>query len=331
MEPFSEEIASTLAAIGEKDLLRALRDWLGPTTLPSPYGMGDDCAVRGEGEAAESLMTTDSLVLGRHFEADTLPELAGAKLLKRNLSDIAAMGGQPTRAVLAGFLPRRVRLDWLEAFCRGLAGCAQEYQIQLAGGDLAETDHDLAFNLTLLGTAPSQPLLRTGGKPGDWIVVTGALGGSRLGRHLTFQPRLREGRIFAGEVPAIWGEAPRAHAGIDISDGLAIDLLNMLPEDLSGEIEPDAVPLHRDVQKAAEQSGHSPLWHALNDGEDHELLVLLAPMEAAAWRSLQARFAQAGLARLTRIGQLAPRGPGRILDGSTGKPFAALAGYDHFR
>lgn len=323
MEPFSQDAGATLARLGEKALLREIRRWLGEAAPPSPFGMGDDCAELPQAGAPPRLITTDSLVLGRHFEADTPPQLAAAKLLKRSLSDIAAMGGRPAQAVLAGLLPRTVRVDWLRAFVEGLAECALEHGVAIAGGDLTETAADLAFNLTLLGGAEDRLLYRSGAQPGDWIGVTGALGGSRLGRHLRFTPRLREGQELARQ--------PQVRSCIDISDGLAIDLCALLPDGAAAALDTAAIPLHPDARAAAGASGRTPLWHALHDGEDHELLFTVAPMPAAEWDALARAFAGAGMAPVTRIGKIVTGGPCPVFDAASGAPLDPEAGYDHFR
>ena len=321
MHVFSENAGETIAAMGEKSLLKRVREWLGEAAPPAPAGMGDDCA---EIPATENnrLITTDSVVLGPHFEAETDPRRVGGKLLKRNLSDIAAMGGIPTRAVIAGFLPRRLRLSWLEECLRGMAATATEYHVQLVGGDLAESRTDLALNLTLLG-AVNYPLYRTGSRPGDWICVTGALGGSlKNGRHLSFIPRIREGQALALE--------KFVHACIDVSDGLAIDLLNLLGEAFSAELDAEAVPVHPDAVEAAESSGRTPLDHALNDGEDHELLFTMEALPENQWVAWRTALERRALAPVTRIGTVTARRESPILDAGTGRPFPQLSGYDHF-
>jgi thiamine-monophosphate kinase len=320
MDPFSSIRQETLASIGEKALLSRIRDWLGNASPAAPYGMGDDAAVIPDSEAPQRLVTTDSVVLDRHFTRQSAPGLVGHKLLKRNLSDIAAMGGDPGPAVVAAFLPGHTRLTWLQAFMQGLAQCAESYGVSIVGGDLAESRSDLAINLTLLGSGKAF-LNRQGGRPGDWLAVTVPLGGSRLGRHLHFAPRLQEGKLLAG--------SRGVHACIDISDGLAIDLLNLLPPGLGACLDPAEIPCHADAREAGRQSGKGPLWHALNDGEDHELLFAVAPQT---WDSLLERFRERHLSPPVHIGQLADRkGNDPILDISTGKPFPEIAGYDHFQ
>lgn len=322
MHPFSDNPDKTVARLGEKHLLKEVRTWLGDAAPPAPYGMGDDCAEIPDTSPPQRLITTDSVVYRRHFDDSAAPAKVGEKLLKRNLSDIAAMGGTPTRAVIAGFLPRATRLDWLEACLRGIARCALENGVLVIGGDLAESDADLALNLTLLGTG-ERFLHRTGGRIGDWICVTGPLGGSLRGRHLDFTPRLQEGRLLA------------AHGGIraciDISDGLFIDLLNLLPDNCSAALESQAVPVHDDAGAAATTSGKPPLWHALNDGEDHELLFVAAPMSSSDWAAFTGEFAGLGLATPICIGKLVTKGEHPVFDAESGQLLEDLRGYDHFR
>lgn len=319
MSPFSPDRAESIARHGEKGLLGLIREWLGESAPQSPAGMGDDCAVLPASPAPARLITTDSVVLERHFTASTPPHLVGRKLLARSLSDIAAMGGTPTEAVLAGLLPARTRINWLRDCIRGIAETATAYGVSIVGGDLAESSSDLALNLTLLGTG-STFLLRSGGICGDLIGVTGPIGGSlKNGRHLSFVPRLREGRLLAS--------LPGVHACIDVSDGLAIDLLNLLPADASAFLDPGALPLHPDALEAATASGRPALAHGLNDGEDHELLFLTAP---EAWDALLEAFQKAGFAPPHRIGSLHPRAPAPILNSTTGETFPHTSGYDHF-
>ncbi|MGC9450355.1 MAG: thiamine-phosphate kinase [Oceanipulchritudo sp.] len=321
MDVFSRDDAASIASLGEKALIRRIRDWLGEAAPPPPFGMGDDCAVLPAETAASNLLTTDSLVLGRHFQPDTLPGLAGAKLVKRNLSDIASMGGLPRIAVVAGFLPARLRIDWLEGFVRGMAGAAMQHRLKIVGGDLTETDTDLAFNLTLLGNA-EHPMPRHGGRNGDWICVTGRLGGSRLGRHLRFEPRLREGRRLAA--------SGRVHACIDVSDGLAIDLAAIIPEGSSASLDTLSIPLHEDAARAAAMDGRPALQHALSDGEDHELLFLMEPLSGGEWASFRSALGAGGLAPVSCIGKIVTKGEALIADSRTGAPVDPHLGYDHF-
>lgn len=311
MHPFSDRPEETVAALGERRLIEAVRRWLGRATPPPPAGIGDDCAVLAPTRNARGLVTADPVLYRRHFDDSLPPRAVAAKLLKRNLSDIAAMGGQPRSAVVSLALPRTTRLDWLEAFHRGLAATARRYRVAIVGGDIAESDTDLGAFLTLLGVAPERPLVRTGAKIGDWIYVTGQLGGSRASHHWRFEPRLAEGAWLAGRADV--------RAAMDVSDGLAKDLAALTPRGARPAVEIAAMPIRPIARRTAD-----PLRAALTDGEDYELVFALAaradrPAFERAWR----RHFRTPLSRLGRFVPVrTPLAPGTI------DP-TALAGYEH--
>ena len=180
-----------------------------------------------------------------------------------------ASGAQPTAAVIALTLDPRVSLSWLEKFYRGLAACAREYRVPVVGGDIAQADGIVSASLTLLGQATGpRLLLRTGGKIGDWIYTTGKLGGSLTSHHFEFAPRLAEGSWLAARA--------ETRAMIDLSDGLAKDLPTLTPANAEPFITASDVPISRDATRLAKKSGRTPLAHALSDGEDYELLFVVA-------------------------------------------------------
>lgn len=259
MHPFAHNRAESVAALGETALLDAIRRWLGAAAPAEPFGMGDDCAVLPQGRAAR-LVTVDPVIYQRHFDDRVSARDVGAKLLKRNLSDIAAMGGRPTAAVIALTLDPRTSLRWLEGFYRGLAICARRYAVPIVGGDIAEAPGTITASLTLLGQpAGRRVLTRTGAAWHDWIFVTGILGHSlHSGHHYKFNPRLREGAWLAGQ--------REVRSMIDVSDGLAKDLKALTPAGLYPEILPASLPLRGCADAAA----------ALSDGEDYELLCTVA-------------------------------------------------------
>jgi thiamine-monophosphate kinase len=258
----------TLGSLGEIRLIACIRRWLGDANPPAPHGIGDDCAVLPRGRGRQ-LITVDPVIRGRHFDHSLPPSAVAAKLLKRNLSDIAAMGGVPRSAVVTLAAPPDLPMAWIGAFCRGLGRAAVRYGVKIVGGDCSQTDGFLAFTLTLVGDAPARPLLRTGARAGDLILVTGSLGGSILGRHHRFTPRLDEGRWLAGR--------PDVHAAIDVSDGLGKDLRALVPSGTRVVIDPRAIPVSAAARRLAARTGRHPLDCALNDGEDFELLFAVAP------------------------------------------------------
>lgn len=310
MHPFTADPAAAVGAWGEGGLLRRISRWLGPAGLPPPAGLGDDCAVL-PARRAPRLVTVDPVIYGRHFDDQVSPRQAGAKLLKRNLSDIAAMGGRPVAAVVALILDRSTRQDWLEAFYRGLAACARQYGVPVVGGDIAQAGGVFAASLTLLGGAAGPRVLtRRGTRTGDWIYVTGRLGGAlRTGHHYRFTPRLREGAWLARRAAV--------RSMMDLSDGLAKDLPALTPPGARPVIESAALPLNPGCDVAA----------GLGDGEDYELLFTLARSAdrrdfARAWRRAFPRT------RLTCLGRFAPASapaPATALD------LSRFHGYEHLR
>ncbi len=310
MHPFTERNADSVASLGEEKLIAAIRRWLGSTSPKAPFGIGDDCAVLPASRGPQ-LITVDPVIYPRHFNDTMPPRAAGEKLLKRNLSDLAAMGGRPTAAVLALTLSPRTRLDWLEPFYRSLAAQARAYRVPIVGGDISEGDPDaLAASLTLLGEATGPRVVtRTGARSGDLIFVTGVLGGSLAsGHHYRFTPRLKEGAWLArrGEVRAM----------MDISDGLAKDLHALTPRGTVPALDALAIPCREGCDVRA----------ALTDGEDYELVFALAAGTdvdrfGQAWRRAFPRTP------LTQIGRFAtPRSlPAGSID------LATYRGYEHLR
>jgi len=309
VQPFTQNVRDSVSALGEEKLIARIRRWLGTVSPRAPFGIGDDCAVL-PGVRGRQLITVDPVIYGRHFDATVPPRAAGAKLLKRNLSDLAAMGGRPTAAVLSLILDARVSLTWLEQFYRGLGACARRYRVPIVGGDVAQADGILAASLTLLGQAAGPRVVaRTGARPGDWIHVTGVLGGSlRSGHHFRFRPRLSEGAWLARQ--------PVVRAMMDVSDGLAKDLHALTPPGCTPALDGSLLPLRPG----------SDVRGALTDGEDYELVFAISAGadRAALARAWQREFPRT---RLTCIGRFAPRGklpPGALaLD--------TFRGYQHLR
>lgn len=257
----------SLASIGEIKTIESIREWLGLVSPPSPMGIGDDAALV-KTPLRINAITTDSLVFNKHFTQDAEPELVGQKLLARSLSDLAAMGATPDYCVIACLMPENLSILWLEKFYKGLANCAKKYRVRILGGDITSTTHDLAFNLTLSGyLTDNQTMTRKSAGHGDSVWVTGTLGGSLLGKHLNFEPRLAEGAWLASLGPIT--------SGMDISDGLATDLGHLCPSNCQVEIDANLVPISEAANELASTSGQSPISHALSDGEDFELLFTL--------------------------------------------------------
>lgn len=318
MSPFATSRAASVAALGERRLIANIRRWLGDVSPASPFGIGDDCAVIPP-TRRHQLVTTDPVIHGRHFDDRASARAVGAKLLKRNLSDIAAMGGRPVAAVVALALAPETSIAWLRGFYLGLAATARHHRVRIVGGDITQAPAGFfgAF-LTLHGESGGRLITRTGARAGDHLYVTGRLGGSLLGGHFRFTPRLAEGAWLAAR--------PEVVAMMDVSDGIANDLGALTTAGLSLALTEDAVPISPAARRMARQTGNSPLAHALGDGEDYELLVVVRARAdrgrlESAWHRRFPRLP------FSRLGGFVPAG--RQPDDSIN--LAAFRGYEHLR
>jgi thiamine-monophosphate kinase len=196
----------------------------------------------------------------------------GRKAMAVNLSDIAAMAGRPVAAVVSVGLPRDGGRALAEELYLGLREVADKFDTAIIGGDTNSWDGPLVINVTLLGEAvPPGPVRRGGAQVGDVLMTTGPFGGSILGRHLDFAPRVREALALHA--------AADLHAMIDVSDGLAADVWHVCEESRCGAVlRAEAVPIAADAFRM--NDGKSPLDHALADGEDFELVFAVSPADA---------------------------------------------------
>jgi thiamine-monophosphate kinase len=238
-------------------------------------GIGDDMAVIDVG-GRRVLMASDMMLDGVHFDSTKQDlRLIGRKALACNLSDCAAMAVRPVAATVSLAMPTALGLAQAQGIIEGVEQLAAEFDVALAGGDTTTWDQPLVIDVAIIAE-PWQgidPILRSGAKVGDGLYVTGPLGGSLLGRHLAFVPRVREARCIAE------GLGPRLHAMMDISDGLSLDAHRLATASGVGvRLDEAAVTavISDDARSMAGIDGRSPLEHALADGEDFELLLAIA-------------------------------------------------------
>jgi thiamine-monophosphate kinase len=254
----------------------AFIDWLRRRTPAAGrvlVGPGDDTAVLAWEPGPPLLVTTDMLLEGSCFLlAEAGPRRVGRKAMAVNLSDMAAMAGRPVAAVVSVGLPRAGGRALAEELYLGLREVADAFDTAVVGGDTNSWDGPLVINVALLGEAtPRGAVRRSGARPGDRLLVTGALGGSIRGKHLDFTPRVREALLLH--------EAAPLHAMIDVSDGLAADVAHLCAESGCGAVlRADAIPISEDARRM--DDGRPPLEHALGDGEDFELVFAVAPEDA---------------------------------------------------
>lgn len=276
-------------------------------------GPGDDCAAVANGDHL-LLFAVDQLISGIHYLPNTPPAKIAAKLLKRNLSDIAAMGGSPAHAVLS-IASSRHDETWFLEFYRGLNDVADEFGISVCGGDLASLPSNYSgdgevLSLSITGQVDQKNIcLRSNAHAGDILYCTGCFGNSfATEHHLDFIPRIKEGTWLAGIYTL---------AAIDVSDGLLLDLERIaVASQLDVTLELDKIPLRNGAN----------IDMALKDGEDYELLFAVSSNNA---EQLEATW-NFPLTRLNRIGKFLNSGNGVVYD-SSGKNLSkrAIKGYEH--
>ena len=319
MSPFTNQRSLSVAALGESKLIQHIRRWLGSASPRAPGGIGDDCAVIS-GSLRDQLVAVDPVIYGEHFDDKVPARGVGAKLFNRNLSDIASMGGRPRAAVVALALNDHVKIEWLRDFYLGLATIARKHSVPVIGGDVAHQKEGFSATMTIIGEATEKRVVtRQGSSAGDWIFVTGSLGGSRLGWHYRFQPRLAEGQWLAHH--------PHVRAMMDVSDGIAKDVHALTPPGCRPALAAGRIPISRSAKRWAQQTKQPALFHALADGEDYELLFTVsgnadADAFLAEWRRTFRR-------KLTCIGQLVkPRARSPFADEIK---LADFHGFEHLR
>ncbi|MBL8764218.1 MAG: thiamine-monophosphate kinase [Phycisphaerae bacterium] len=272
----------------EEELLRRIFErsrGLPPSVVLGP---GDDAAAVRTPAGDTLLLAADQVVEGRHFTPGTEPDLIARKLVARNLSDLAAMGGRPLWSLATGAIPDGfAHADELNArlfHWAALLGCP------LVGGDLARTSGPMVLSMTVIGAPHPErgPVTRAGARPGDLVFVSGSLGGSfASGHHARFEPRLREAAFLCESLGA------RLTSMIDVSDGLGLDAARVARA--------SGVRIEIDARRVPLSPGVTDWRAAAGDGEDHELLFTLAMPgpgvpEPACCPETGVRFSRIGLA-----------------------------------
>jgi thiamine-monophosphate kinase len=250
---------------GEFDFISWLRSQQKPSDLVL-LPAGDDMAVLNWPKDDLLLAAVDQVLDGVHFDSAVhSPRAIGRKVMNRNLSDCAAMACLPAAALVSVAAPRGVGEEYLRELYLGIKEAGDKFDCPIVGGDTGSWQGKLAVTVSILArSAGIKPITRAGAIVGDRIYVTGPLGGSILGRHLTFEPRVHLARQLA--------QNHRINAMIDLSDGISRDLAHICREsNVQALIKADLIPIHDDALKMR-RDGRSWLEHALHDGEDYELL-----------------------------------------------------------
>ena len=326
--------AETIADVGEFGLIDRLSRRL-PGNRLVRLGVGDDAAVIDLPKGRQLVASCDLLVEDVHFRRSTTPPRAlGHKALAVNLSDLAAMGAEPVAALISLALPGDLRLSWVDAFYKGLAGLAGRTGTAIAGGDTTHTPGPIIIDLAVLGVVErGKGLRRDAARPGDGLWVCGPLGLSRaglealekgLGGHAALKKAHREPRPLLKEGRAL-ARCGRCGACIDVSDGLLNDLGHILKRSgVGAEIEIARLKTAPELARYLKPRKGDPVDYVLNGGEDYALLFTLRKGDErpGPWP---------GDASVPyRIGRVV-RGRGiRIIRPDKGLAVMDAAGYDHF-
>lgn len=271
-------------------------------------GIGEDCAVLKFDRNRYQLFTCDTAVEGIDFTLKDNPYLIGRKALAQSISDIAACGGLPHYCLVSLGLPKTISLEIIEQIYKGMVILAKKYSINIVGGDISRS-RELFLDVSLLGTVEKKCLVtRNGARKGDIIFVTGRLGGSILGKHFKFIPRLKEARFLVRNF--------KVSSMIDISDGLILDLSHILEQSNAGAI------IYESLIPLSNQAGG--LKDALYMGEDFELLFTLSSKEAK-------KILTKKLTDFKPIGEIADKKYGlRLIDKRNRARIIRPKGFQHF-
>ena len=334
---------ATIADLGEFGLIDVIKGMMPPADSRLVLGIGDDTAAFRTSPGKLLLTTCDIQVEDRHFRREHISaHQLGRRSAAINLSDIAAMGGQPLYALVSLALPQETEVDWVRELYLGLREELGRFDAAVIGGNLSASAEGVIIDITLLGEVTEEFVLRrSGARPGDAILVTGAFGASIIGRlalerrlsrarrevarvveaHLTPTPRMKEGLAIAA--------AGTATAMIDVSDGLASDLGHIC--DASGvgaRIFADRVPIVAETRALAGELGVDVLRAALHGGEDYELILTCAPSEAA---TLAHRVQEETGTAVAEIGQITQGLERLLVLPGGGEEALKPAGWDHFQ
>ncbi len=311
-----------LKEIGEFGFIERFKPQFKDLLTSDVIGIGDDCAIISANDHEDWIVTTDLLMEDVHFLRDAIdPFQLGYKSLAVNLSDIAAMGGEPVASFLSIAIPKDLEVEYLDEFMRGYHELSQKYNTALLGGDTTRSLKHLAINVVVIGKCEKgRARKRSDAKPGDVICVTGFLGDSAGGlqilldklnkgskespeksvfdtllqRHHMPEPQINEGLFLVRQ--------KGVNAMMDISDGIASDLKHILKASCVGaEVLLDKIPLSDGLKKIADKYNWDALKMAVSGGEDYELLLTVA---SESFNEVQEKFRKKFNKPLIEIGRI---------------------------
>ena len=327
--------------LGEFGLIERIKESLPADTASGVVGIGDDCAVIPKDGNTLTLLTTDMLVEGIHFNlSHCTPCQLGYKSLAVNLSDIAAMGGSPKYALISLAIPDNIPVKFMDQLYAGMSELANRFALNIIGGDTTRSDSGLIINIVLIGEIEKgREIYRTGARTGDLICVTGFLGNSNAGLHLMTNfsaeaaefaelleyyrqpyPHVKPGRIIAN--------SGCVHAMIDISDGLVSDLGHICKASECGaDIYEEALPVSATLSRYASKHKLDYLQMVLGGGEDYCLLFTIS---AEKFTVLSNAVNAAGY-EIHNIGEMTDSGKIYIVKKNGERERLEIQGWDHFK
>jgi len=325
---------------GEFELIERLKRQLGKTGPNTLVGIGDDCAVTRSSKHL-TLLKTDALVEGVHFSRKWMkPEEVGYKAFAVTLSDIAAMGGLPLHALVSLTLSADCSEAWVQNVYRGAHKIANQFRVDIVGGNIAALPERFSMHVFILGKV-SKPLLRSGARPGDFLVVTGSVGDA-AGALSALSTRKRPylDKHFPKILKRFVSPKPRIHemlrlrkrlnitSAIDISDGFSSDLTHLARASHCGfEIDSSKIPISPSLKRLASELKISALDCALHGGEDYEILMTVRVGNTS---EIQKIANQLGI-RLTVIGKATAGREVRLLKPDGTMSALRAQGWDHLR
>ncbi|MGM0471065.1 MAG: thiamine-phosphate kinase [Bacillota bacterium] len=332
-----------VSEIDEFALIDRLNQIITPNHQQSIVGMGDDGAVIDQQAGYQTIVATDMLIEDIHFQrAKISPRQLGAKALAVNISDIVAMGGKPTYATIALGLPPTTEVNYIEKIYRGINELAQEYNLQIIGGDTTASPNNLVINLNLLGKVKAEEyLLRSTAQVGDQILLTNSIGQSKAGLELLLNNQPELTAQYPELIKAHLEPTPRLKeltmikdtatitALNDISDGLASELIEITSASQVGaKIYQQQLPITRSTKAVAAQLGESAIEYGLWGGEDYELLLTVPASES---KQVKTRVEAKLNTTISIIGEIVPQQEGVKLITPDQIVNLDKGGYNHFR
>jgi thiamine-monophosphate kinase len=329
--------------IGEFAFIRSIQDGCHFSLEKLIKGIGDDCAVIGPYQDRLFLITTDLLVEDIHFILERIPpKHLGEKVVAVNLSDIAAMGGNPLHLFLSLAIPPSMRVETLHSLYRGIKAMCRRYRTNILGGDTSASPDGLMISVTAIGEAPGEEVLfRSGAKAGDRIYLTGTLGDSVAGLKLIKEELSAPGPLAAALKEAHNRPIPQLEAGrviarsrlasamIDVSDGLLSDLRHICgASGVGATLLKSALPLSDNLKALAEINSFDPYELALSGGEDYRLLIIVPHKNVGQFEKI---FEKGGPCRVYRLGEITGEAGIKIVGPDGVKEEVEVSGFDHFK